>query len=71
MSTKFPGVCSLRQVRGKLLGLSALLYFLSLLYEKAVISGIMVVSNVTVKQVWLLYLGDVLCSYQGMEVMLD
>lgn len=46
-------------------------FFSSLLYEKDVVSGIMVMSSVTVKQAWLLYLSDVLCSYQGMEVMLD
>lgn len=46
-------------------------FFLSLLYEKDVISGIMLMSSVTVKQIWLLYLSDVLCSDQGMEVMLD
>lgn len=38
-------------------------FFWSLLYEKDVISDIMVMSSVTAKQVWLLYLSDVLCSY--------
>lgn len=70
MSTKFPGICSLRQVRGKCVVFVCPVIFLPLLYEKDVISDIMVMSSVTVKQVWLLYLSDVLCSYQGMEVML-
>lgn len=53
---------SLRQVRGSVWCLSALSCFLSLLCERDMSSDIMVMSNVTVKQVWLLYLNDVLCA---------